>query len=125
MTTVHRPLYISSRLMAAVDVEGAHGRVGTLHVGTHLRDAEGRIRYRYVVENASGVVLDEGSDLRSGVGAQVDYSDIMATLVGFLGACAEAGDDGENADLFDADLRAWCQENSYELDVLGAELDRD
>lgn len=88
MPSVESPLYISSRLMAALDLPGA----GTIHVHAETRDAEGRVVYRYVVEGEDGSVVAQGDDLRSGVGVPVDYRDAVGTLLAFLSHAAEQYD---------------------------------
>lgn len=44
-------------------------------------------------------------DLRSGANAKVDAPAMLETLAGFLGAWAEASEDGENHELFPAEMR--------------------
>lgn len=119
MATVPQPLFISSRLMAALKVDDA----GTLHVAELRRDHEGRIVYRYIIEDAEGRVLEEGSDLRSGAGADVDYRFAVTALLSFLGACAESWPDGENVDLFTAQAGEWAHQHSDELAMAQIELE--
>lgn len=120
------PLFISARLMAAVKV-GDGG--GTLHIAPVRRDGEGRVVWRYVIEDGDHVVLDEGADLRSGVGDGVDARKGMANLVGFLGAAAEAyrvemnGQASENAGLFPPDVSEWAYMHDDELASLGLDLE--
>ena len=120
------PLYISSRLMAALDVPGA----GTIHVTWDRLDAENRVVYRYVVEAADGSVIAEGDDMRSGVGAPVDYRDAVGTLLAFLAFAADQyrthmGDDDGPADgwVFPPDVCEWAYMNEAELLMAEADLD--
>lgn len=118
MATVPAPLFISSRLMAALKIDD----VGTLHLSAEGSDSEGRQQYRYVIEDSEGNELAEGNDLRSGCGDPVDYLDVMETLIGFLTACAESHPDGENADLFPEAVAIWADQHSDELAMAGYEL---
>jgi hypothetical protein len=115
------PLFISSRLMAAYRIEN----VGILHLHTLGRDDEGRVRYRYVIEDADGVELEDGDDLRSGVGASLDYPATMATLLAFLEHAAESneanGGDGDH--LFAWPVIEWARQHSDELGVARLDLD--
>jgi hypothetical protein len=119
MPTVASPLYISGRLMAALKIDGA----GTLHLHAEDRDGEGRVVYRYLIEDEQGTQLEEGRDLRSGVGAEVDYTSTMATLLSFLSAAAEAGQDGENSDLFSPAVREWAEQHSDEIAMAECDLE--
>lgn len=118
---VPKPMYISARLMAALDIHDHSGKVGTLSVS-----ANGE----WLVEDGEHVELDSGSDLRCPM-AQ-DYGEIMGSLLSFLGACAESrtyarqtGRDGENSDLFNDECGAWAEQNSDELAMMQYELERD
>ncbi len=128
MTAVPAPLHISARLMAALTIED----VGTLHLHAEHRDAEGRVVYRYVVEDVDGTVLADGTDLSSGVGADTDYVATMGTLISFLTAAAESADyadgtggHGENADLFPAACVQWAQQHTDELEMSALDLSGD
>jgi hypothetical protein len=120
------PLFISPRLMAAVKVgDGA----GTLHISPVRRDGEDRVVWRYVIEDGDHTVLDEAADIRSGSGDPVDPRKAMATLVGFIGAAADAyrvgmrGQASENADLFPPDVMEWAYMHDDELASLGLDLE--
>jgi hypothetical protein len=80
MSTVRPPLFISSRLMAALRIEG----VGTIHLCADRCDQENRVVYRYIVEDADGCQLGSGCNFRSGVGADVDYTRTMCALLALL-----------------------------------------
>lgn len=118
---VPSPLFISGRLMAAYAVPNS----GTFHVHAFERDGEGRVHYRYVIEDANGNELESGADLRSGVGDPVDYPRIMATLLSFLCAAAESHPDGENSNLFEPNTVEWAELNSDELSMAALEIDPD
>lgn len=120
---VPHPMFISSRLMAAVRIEGDQG--GTVHLGHAGQNHEGRQVYSYVIEDASGAVLDEGSDLRSGVGETPEAASMMRSLLSFLTSAAESlryDDDGENVDLFARPCVEWAAMNSDELTCLERDL---
>ena len=118
MPSVESPLYISSRLMAALDLPGA----GTIHVHAEMRDSEDRVVYRYVVESAGGAVVAEGDELRSGVGVPLDYRDAVVTLLAFLTHASEQyrahmGDDDAPADgwVFPRDACEWAYMHDAEI----------
>ena len=116
---VSPPLFISSRLMAALTIEGDTGGIINLeHTG---RSAEGRQTYRWLIETHDHVELGRGDDLSSGVGDEPDYTSMMETLLGFLGAGAESyghtmrGGTSDNSDLFPAAVMEWAYMNDDEL----------
>ena len=74
---VPAPLYISPRLMAAVDL----GEGRTVEVGSGVNGY-----YHYIIEE-NGEIIDEGTDLRCPMAA--DYGEVMASLLSFLGHYAE------------------------------------
>lgn len=129
MPEVPAPLFISSRLMAALKVEGA----GTIHVGHVGTDRDGRQGFEWVIEDAEGHELETGGDLRSGCGDDVDYRKTMATLLSFLTTAAEAyrwnmshGDGAsENSDLFCPAVMEWAYMNDSELQYAEIELEGD
>lgn len=113
MTTLHPSLHISARLMAAAKIGDA-----TVHVGDKYPDTRGRPAWHYIIEHNDGRVLAEGWDLRG----PTDHNAAMETLLSFIDAYAEAGPEGENADLFPVSLRAWAVENADEIGMLQYEL---
>jgi hypothetical protein len=121
------PLFISSRLMAAIRV-GDHG--ATIHVEPVGHTPDGRIAWRYIVEDNAGQVLDDATDLHSGIGDQIDSRRTLATLLSFLSAAAESyrhtmtGPSSDNADMFPPDLMEWAYEHDDELAALALELDQ-
>lgn len=123
-TEVRSPLYISSRLMAALRLEDG----SQLHVGALDRDGEGRVRYEWIIDGPNGRMVATDTDLRSGCGAAIDYTDTMRSLLTFLSACAESlsyGPDGENSDLFPENAHAWIIDHAEELEVLEYDLRED
>ncbi|WAL67127.1 hypothetical protein ORV05_04885 [Amycolatopsis cynarae] len=123
MSEVRAPLFISSRLMAALRIDG----VGTLHVNAENRDSDGRVVYAYVVENSEGTELETGFDLRSGVGADVDYSAAMGTLLSFLEHAADVYRAGMCANTeessFSAAVQEWAYLNSEEISAARADFE--
>lgn len=63
-----------------------------------------------------------GHDLKSGVGGG-SLQEGLESLLTFLGAFAESYPDGENADLFPAELAEWAQQNSDEISMASLELE--
>jgi hypothetical protein len=122
--TLRPPLHISARLMAAVRV----GDASTIHISPVRRDAEGRVVWRYIIEDHDRHVLDDAACLRSGTGDDIDPHKAMATLLGFLTAAAEAysrsmyGPHSENADLFPPDVTEWACRHDDELAAIALEL---
>ena len=123
--TLRPPMHISARLMAAIRV----GHSTTIHITPVRRDPDDRVIWRYIIED-DHQVLDDATDLRSGTGDPTDPRKAMVTLLGFLGAAAEAyrhtmtGQGSENADLFPPDLTEWAYEHDDELAALALELEQ-
>jgi len=114
---LHPPFEISARLLPAV-------RIGDSWISIEFgkQTSDGRIRYKYYIDTPK--FKYENDDLKSGVGGG-DLQSGMASLLSFLGACAEArtGRRGENADLFPERVGAWAKENQDEIDMLAIELE--
>jgi hypothetical protein len=124
MTELVKPIYISSRLMAAVKVDG-------MEIGI---DPTGETRggksewYWYVEPYGSCKRIAEGWDL-AGRG---DANEMMATLLTFLSAFGESVgyanrrrvplSETENGDLFPAELAEWAEANGEEFDMLSDEI---
>jgi hypothetical protein len=123
--TVRSPMLIGARLMPAVNVTDAGS---TIHITPTGREHDGRVVWRYIIEDSHRHVLDDATDLRSGTGDDIDPRKAMATLLGFLGAAAEAyrhtmnGQTSENADLFPPEVTEWAYEHDDELAALALEL---
>lgn len=116
-----------SKSLAISDAEGIQGY---LRVRYLEYSSEGRPVYHYRIEDAAGQPLDEGSDLRGGVGDEVNAVKAMATLLGFLGAAAESyehdmrtGREGENTGLFSERAVEWAYQMSEALEVAAMEMD--
>ena len=122
--TLRPPLHIGARLMPAVRV----GDSSTIHILPTRRDPDGRVVWRYIIEDHNRHVLDDATDLRSGTGDDIDPHKAMATLLGFLTAAAEAyrhtisGQDSDNSDLFPPDVCEWAYQHDDELAALALEL---
>jgi len=101
------------------------GDAGSLRVeSTGEWNKDNRESFAYVIFDAQGEVLHEGKDLMSGVGGEEDVDKMMASLLDFLSASAEAsGPDSDNWDLFPAVVRDWAKANSDELSILAVEME--
>lgn len=129
------PMFISSRLMAAVKVDGSDG--GVLHVEwSGKSDSAGRAKVHYIVEATDGTVLADSDDLAVHRG----YADAMESLCAFLGASAESYSyalhtartrgisleaalaDSENGTLFPPACVEWAYRNDDELSMIAEEL---
>jgi hypothetical protein len=83
----------------------------------------------YVIEDSGRHVLDDASDLRSGVGDEIDPRGAMRTLLNFLTAAAETyrytmnGQVSEDGDLFSPEASEWAYENDDELCALALDLE--
>lgn len=122
--TLASPFIITPRLLPGL-------RVGEAFVSLtwSRRPGEGgRVRFAWTVDLVDGASLT-GDDLQSGCGGG-SLQDGFRSLLGFLCAFAESiqyqertGRQGENADLFPAELAPWATMNSDELAMLALELD--
>lgn len=123
--TLRPPLFIGARLMPAVNVADTGG---TIHVTPVRRDHDGRVVWRYIIEDHDRHILDDATDLRSGTGDDIEPRKAMTTLLGFLGAAAEAyrhtmhGQASENADLFPPNVTEWAYQHDDQLAALALEL---
>ncbi len=84
--------------------------------------------YEYTIKDASGNVLANGSDLRSGSApypgeVRVDHAGIMATLCGFIDAFADSKPGMPNYGLFPEVMRPWAECYCEELVLIANELD--
>lgn len=130
MAVVESPMFISSRLMAALKIED----IGTIHV--HAGDSDGgRVAYNCIIEDADGNVLYDGDGIRSGVGSAVDYARAMATTLHFISHDADLyrlcmGDwataDEDHQPGFNEAVAEWAYQHDGDLFSLEAhELDPD
>lgn len=110
--TLTDPFLIGPRLMPAVRL--SDGSVVSMEAVA--RDPRGgeRFTWRYTIDDASGVELVDAADING----PTDHAEAFATLSSFLGAFAEAGEDGENADLFPESVRDWADANAEEFDSI-------
>ena len=118
--TLSSPVEISPSLLPGV-------RIGEAWVSIDYADregSEGRTRYQWQI------VLEgheyAGDDLQSGCGGG-GLREGLDSLLSFLGAFAEswryAGAEGENADLFPAELAEWAMQNSDEIGMAAMEVE--
>jgi hypothetical protein len=101
----------------------AEARITIEHDGL---TTEGRQQYTYTITTPQWEYV--GNDIWSGVGDDVDEAGMLATLSGFLYACAESRSfarrerrGGENSDLFPEHVGEWAEQNSDELAMLSAD----
>ncbi len=113
---LYPPFIISARLLPAV-------RIGdmTISVRTGPRNHEGRTEYTMYFDRDSEEFA-RVEDIKSGCQGG-DYKEGMSSLMSFLGAFAEAGEDGDNADLFPASMRPWVEAHSDEIACMGCDID--
>lgn len=115
MPEVRAPLFISSRLMAALKVGD-----GTIHLSADHITSDGRLAYAYLVEDSTGATIHAGNDLCTGVGTtEVDYTAMMATFLAF----ADHDGDEYRAEMDGTPWQEWCYQNSDEIGMARCELD--
>ena len=112
-----KPFQISARLLPALHIGGAWVQLERLPG----LNSENRTVYRWTIDLPDGAEFT-GSDLRSGCGGGSLQSG-FESLLSFLGAFAEAGEDRENSDLFPAGLREWAESAADEIAVTACDLD--
>ena len=101
---------------------GAAGHLSVVSSGERSKD--NREIFTYTITNGQGEVITQGSDLMSGVGGEAQAEKMMASLLSFLGAAAEANEPAsDNWDLFNAPTREWAKANADEIAILEAEMD--
>jgi hypothetical protein len=123
---IYPPLFISSRLMAAVTI-GDSETGGILHLNIEGRNDEGRVVYSWVITDGQHKELERstpGGELNSGVGDDPDYTKMMGTFISFLESAAEtyrhtmgtATTDTDGDPLpFNPAVMEWAYMNSEEL----------
>ncbi len=107
------PMIITARLLPGIKIEDGF-------VSLEPTDKRGEYKkpiWKWFVDIPAGEF--EGDDL-SGWG---DHRVMMATMLTFLGAAAEAYPDGENANLFPVPVAEWAQQNSDEISIFAYELE--
>ncbi len=121
---LREPIIITARLLAGVKVG-----VATISIDFAGHTSDGRTRYNYFIDTP--LFEYAGSDLKSGVGGGSLQAG-LESLLAFLSAAAESyayqmrtGRQGENADLFPANVLEWAYQHSDELSMLACELEED
>lgn len=129
------PLQVTSRLMPGFRIPGDTG--GTVHLQAERYTNTWRVAFHYIVEDASGTVLDEGTDLETPIhseDASMWYPSAAAALAGFLYAYGEHyryqvmgrrlpwSDSLEYPNVSES-LAEWCYLNSDELAMIEEELE--
>jgi hypothetical protein len=121
---IHEPCMITSRLLPGIKVGG-----GFISIEYSKRAGdEGRTRYQYHIDLPNGEE-HTGDDLQSGCqGGSLQEG--LASLLSFLSACGESygyslrtGREGENTDLFPANVAEWAYQNSDELSSLSCDFE--
>jgi hypothetical protein len=120
--TLKQPFFISSRLLAALQVGPACVQLEY----AHRAGSEGRTRYKWTID-LNGKCYS-GDDLQSGCQGG-NLLDGFISLVSFLNAFAESVNWGNgvsreesNIDLFPKGLQVWACQNGYEFSMLEYEL---
>jgi hypothetical protein len=93
-------------------------------------DEEARPRYRHIITNTAGEVLEEAIGVGGPANGKVDHKRAMSDLLGFLGAAGEAYDaeqrqsgyESENHDLFNEAVHRWASEHDDALTMAYLEL---
>ena len=116
------PVMITPRLAAGLEIGDAWV---SIEYDEPRGGEDGRVHYRWFVDFKDGREFS-GDDLQSGCGGG-GLQGGLESLLAFLGAFAEsrryAGEDGENADLFPAEMAEWAKQNSDEIGMLQIELE--
>lgn len=106
------------------------GTVSVWHEGPDYCPDDRAYRQRYAYRITADGWEYVGNDIHSGCNAEPDVKSALATLLNFLGACAESraygarnGYDGENADLFPDHVGEWAETNSDEISCAAIELE--
>jgi hypothetical protein len=109
------PFKISARLLPSLEIAGASVQ---LEYSNRPGSDSGRVRYRWTIDLPDGGE-HSADDLQSGRGGG-SLLEGFASLLSFLGAAAEGG---ENADLFPAPIVAWAATCSDEIAMLAFEIE--
>ncbi len=118
---IHAPLCITSRLLPGCRIGGVEISIEYAYI------KNSRQAYRYFIDGVTECGF-RSTDLQSGArGGTLQKG--LETLLGFLGAFAEAvayqpqtGQELENANLFPAELEDWAIENVDEISMMESEL---
>lgn len=120
------PLFISSRLMAAIVIEGDTGGIVNIEYAGTTRD--GQHAYRWVIEGHDHTEIGQGDGPQT-ASDEANYTTAMETLLGFLEAGAESyrhtmsGGTSDNSDLFPPAVMEWAYMNSDELAMARGMID--
>ena len=120
METLYPPVFISSRLAAAVTVA-----VATVSVEpTGRADRHGKPEWRWYLDTPDGA--EHSGDELYGWGGSAA---MLETLLSFMAACGESvnyrertGRGGDNAELFPPAVAEWCAANEGELSAVGFDV---
>lgn len=119
--TLYPPVFISSRLAAAVTVAGA--TISVEPAGGCNRD--GKPEWRWYLDLPDGAE-HSGAELWGWGGS----AEMLETLLAFMGACGESvnyrartGRGGDNAELFPPAVAEWCADNSDKLFFVQFEIE--
>lgn len=115
--TLSPPVFISSRLAAAVAVAGATVSVEP----TGGADRDGKPEWRWHVDTPHGGE-HSGEDLWGWGGS----AEMLEALLAFMAACGESvnyrdrtGRGGDNAELFPPTVAEWCAQHKEEISAVG------
>ena len=118
--TLYPPVFISSRLTAAVTVAGATVSVEP----TGDCDRHGKPEWRWYLDLPDGAE-HSGAELWGWGGS----AGMLETLLAFMGACGESvnyqertGRGGDNAELFPAAVAEWCAAHEDEISSVGFDV---
>lgn len=120
-------MVITSRLLPGVHIKDQDGLCEISLEPTGQHDNAGRAQWRYFIDLPDGTEHEDAD-----VHGWADARGMTATLLNFLGACAEsrqhatrtgANDKGENGNLFPDAVGEWAEQNSDEIGMLALELE--
>lgn len=112
---LNQPFIITARLLPGVRVGDSY-----ISIKTNGRNREGRTEYVVYFDTPEFEYTD--STLCSGCQGG-DFEEGMESLLSFLMACVESGEDGDNTDLFPAHVREWAEEHVSDLQILQMDIE--
>lgn len=111
--------------MKSVDINGAVIKVER----AGKRTSDNREVFRWIAELPEEEEIYFDQDLKSGCGASPSDTEMLETLLAFLGAAAESyrydGMEGENSHLFPEPVVKWASENSDDISLVQGELEEE